>query len=414
MWMVWSRRLSSTMGDSKDFVKALTAAFKDTSVIEMFHSMFQPVIEDVSKDLQNKLNLWHKKFVEDIRSEMDVLRNKLKEKNDNIVKLENEIESLKNEQDCFEQYTRRNSLRISGVPESDHEDVGEKVLSLCNGKLRNPVKAIDIDHVHRVGRPGTGTRASVFKAKAVLRPGGRHPRSPWTLGDAAGVTSESAEAEVPPHGESATATDDNTTTSVDGDDDDADNTDMDYSKIYISEDLTRQRHFIFWKTTQAKKTRKIKDCWTTDGQIIIRNNANKIISINSLNDLINNTYTRYEWFIYMCANLRLWHTHEHVCAHMYAWNIIFNAKPNLDLIVSPLLWQIFQDFNVLFTVYVIIAIIVKPGRNRPQLGGSSGWSSMVLLKYCQTHQIAKICYESQGRCRIAKPLFSNCFHSLSM
>ena len=134
-----------------------------------------------------------------------------------------------------------------------------------------------------------GTRASVFKAKAVLRPGGRHPRSPWTLGDAAGVTSESAEAEVPPHGESATATDDNTTTNVDGDDDDADNTDMDYSKIYISEDLTRQRQFIFWKTRQAKKTHRIKDCWTTDGQIIIRNNANKIIPINSLNDLINNT-----------------------------------------------------------------------------------------------------------------------------
>ena len=289
------------MGDSKDFVKALAEAFKDTSVIEMFHSMFQPVIVDVSKDLQNKLNLWHKKFVEDIWSEMDVLRNNLKEKNDKIVKLENEIESLKTEQDRLEQYTRRNSLRISGLPESDHEDVCEKVLSLCNGKLRTPVKAIDIDRVHRVGRPGTGTRqilvkfatygtrASVFKAKAVLRPGGRHPRSPWTLGDAAGVTSESAEAEVPPHGESAIATDDNTTTNVDGDDDDADNTDMDYSKIYISEDLTRQRQFIFWKTRQAKKTYKIKDCWTTDGQIIIRNNANKIIPINSLNDLINNT-----------------------------------------------------------------------------------------------------------------------------
>ena len=90
-------------------------------------------------------------------------------------------------------------------------------------------------------------------------------------------------------GDSATVADANTTTSVDGDDDDADNTDMDYSKIYISEDLTRQRQFIFWKTRQAKKTHKIKDCWTTDGQIIIRNNANKIIPINSLNDLMNNT-----------------------------------------------------------------------------------------------------------------------------
>ena len=60
-------------------------------------------------------------------------------------------------------------------------------------KLRIPVEPNEIERVNRLGRPGGnprqilvkfatyGTRASVFKAKAVLRPGGRHPHAPWTL-----------------------------------------------------------------------------------------------------------------------------------------------------------------------------------------------------------------------------------------
>ena len=112
----------------------------------------------------------------------------------------------------------------------------------------------------------------------------------------------------------------------------------------------------------------------------------------------------------MCVKTCVCGIHMNMCAHICICEILYSML-NLtwNLIVSPLLWQIFQDFNVLFTVYVTIVIIVKPSRNRPQPGGSVGWSSMVLLKYCQTHQIVKICYESQGPCRIAKPLFSNCF-----
>ena len=84
------------------------------------------------------------------------------------------------------------SLRISGLPEGNNEDVCAKVLDLCNKKLRIPVEPNEIERVNRLGRPGGnprqilvkfatyGTRASVFKAKAVLRPGGRHPHAPWT------------------------------------------------------------------------------------------------------------------------------------------------------------------------------------------------------------------------------------------
>ena len=280
------------MGESVDFVKALTEAFKDTTVQDVFKSMFNPVMDDLAKDFENKMNVWHKKFVDDMRSEMDALRSNLKMKDDKIKNLEVEIASLKHDQDWLEQYTRRTSLRTSGLPEGNNEDVCTKVLDLCNKKLRIPVEPNEIERVNRLGRPGGsprqilvkfatyGTRASVFKAKAVLRPGGRHPHAPWTLGDAAGLAQAPDTTEAPSAAEETEDTGTN--------DDDADNdsdTHTDYSKVFISEDLTRDRQFMFWRARRAEKSKKIRDCWTTDGQIILRDNNNKIIPISTMKDL---------------------------------------------------------------------------------------------------------------------------------
>ena len=251
------------MGESVDFVKALTEAFKDTAVQDVFKSMFNPVMDDLAKDFENKMNVWHKKIVDDMRSEMDALRSNLKMKDDKIKNLEVEIAALKHDQDWLEQYTRRTSLRISGLPEENNEDVCTKVLDLCNKKLRIPVEPNEIERVNRLGRPGGsprqilvkfatyGTRASVFKAKAVLRPGGRHPHAPWTLGDAAGLAQAPDTTEAPSAAEETEDTGTN--------DDDADNdsdTHTDYSKFFISEDLTRDRQFMFGGPDGRRKARK--------------------------------------------------------------------------------------------------------------------------------------------------------------
>ena len=143
-----------------------------------------------------------------------------------------------------------------------------------------------------------------------LRPKGRHPHSPWTLGYAADVTPEPAAAKEPPLEEPTTD---------DDADDDYDEAGLDYSKIYISEDLTRQRQLIFWKCREAKKSKKIRDCWTTDGQIIIREckqgYSHKLAqwpgeySIDKM----------WIWYMrYMYIRLCLWDTHApsrvHICA----------------------------------------------------------------------------------------------------
>ena len=209
-------------------------------------------------------------------------------------------------------------------------------------KLRIPVKTSDIDLVHRVGGPGTvprqilvtfatyGTRTSVYKTKSVLLPGGRHPHSPWTLGGAAGVTSEPEAAKEPPP-EDPTTDDDA--------DDDYDEAGLDYSKIYISEDLTRQRQFIFWKCREAKKSKKMRDCWTTDGQIIIRDSANKVTPINSLNDLVKILSIRCECGICdICIFVCACDIHMHLRVYIYVRYSFHYIKPNLDqsIIILPL------------------------------------------------------------------------------
>ena len=131
---------------------------------------------------------------------------------------------------------------------------------LCNGKLRFPVKSSDIDHVHRVRRAGTvprqilvkfathGTRASVYKAKSVFRPRGRHPHSPWTLDDTAGVTSDPAAAEAPPP-EEPTADDDAV-------DDYGNGTGLDYSKNTFQRTLTGKGDLYFGNAEKPRNPRR--------------------------------------------------------------------------------------------------------------------------------------------------------------
>ena len=53
----------------------------------------------------------------------------------------------------LEQYTRKNSLRFSGLEECDNENPTDTVLKVCNDliKLETPVEVSDIDNAHRLG-----------------------------------------------------------------------------------------------------------------------------------------------------------------------------------------------------------------------------------------------------------------------
>ena len=241
-----------------------------------------------------------------VRAEMTALPQSVAAKDEVIGKLQDEISYLKDENDRLEQYSRRNSLRISGVPEIPNEEVMQCVLDICRHKLGVPVSREHIERAHCTGkkiegkaspRPilvkfsSYGPRDAVFKAKSVLRPGGRHPDQPWTLGVAAGLaptTMPANDLTIPHDSESErpvqpdneprqpASSEGESPTIIDN---------MDFSKVFISEDLTRNRQYLLWRARLAKKNKKLNDCWSHDGQIIIKDSNNKIVPIMSVKQL---------------------------------------------------------------------------------------------------------------------------------
>lgn len=53
--------------------------------------------------------------------------------------------------DDLEQYSRRNCLRVFGIPESDKEDTDEVIVTLAKNKLGVNIDQHDIDRSHRTG-----------------------------------------------------------------------------------------------------------------------------------------------------------------------------------------------------------------------------------------------------------------------
>jgi hypothetical protein len=154
-----------------------------------------------------------------IKTELTSVNKKLIEKDDKISELQKQVEDL-------QQYSRRNGLRISGIPEKPGEDTDKLVIDLAK-ELDVKISIAEISRSHRVGPPGiqrpilvkfTGYRKrnEVIRARSKLkgRPGP--------------------------------------------------------TKVYINEDLSRQRAKLAARARQMKKDGRITDSWTADSTVFIK------------------------------------------------------------------------------------------------------------------------------------------------
>ena len=264
--MVWGRRLSVTMGDQEEFKKALKETFADPDLLTFFKQVFKSVI---------------KEDMDDLRKEIGTLRDVIKAKDTKIDNLQTKVLNLETTVDNLEQYSRRNSIRISGVPELEHEDVPDRVLDLFNHKMGVSTQIVDIDRMHRVGKRGTDrprailvkfatyrARESVFKAKRYLKPGAERPlrNAPaWNLGHATGLAPEETEdpaqdAVIPEPREA-------------------------FSQVFLSEDLTEVRQSLLFQCRQARRAGKLMDCWSYDGLVTIKDVAGLIKRVKTVVEL---------------------------------------------------------------------------------------------------------------------------------
>ena len=132
--------------NQEDFVKAFKLALSDDSVIEKFDEKLMCSLRfeiNNLRDSNNQLKDQIAKFSSDnvqLKKEVSVLREIVKSKDQTINSLANRIENIESTLDKHEQYSRRNTLRISGIPEAEDEYLQGKVLHLFNHRLKlNPL-----------------------------------------------------------------------------------------------------------------------------------------------------------------------------------------------------------------------------------------------------------------------------------
>ena len=236
------------------------------------------------------------KALKPLKNEMQGLRDTLSKRDTRITELEKAVQKLTDLDDEKEQYMRRNSVRISGIPERAEEDPIQLVLSICNDvlKVSPPIRSEDIDRAHRVTKPDPGkqrpmlvkfatyqARNRVFQLRSIVRPRHRDPRRPW---QPIATIAADALSTVDDQGNSDGTPIDHQTAGppklIDLND-----VTVNTSTIFINEDLTRTRAELLFKARNGKRNKHITDCWTFDGVIRIKDldgNINRVTNQQQL------------------------------------------------------------------------------------------------------------------------------------
>ena len=155
--------------------------------------------------------------------------------------LRKRVITLENQVDASEQYSRRNLLRISGVPEfisahsasiadpltAPREDTDSFVLQMCED-LGVDMSLSEIDRSHRVGNGKKKPRDILVKF-ATYRSRNRLYKSRSKAKDNAK-----------------------------------------YTKVYVNEDLTKERSRLLYEARKLVKDEKFVGAWSYDGTILVK------------------------------------------------------------------------------------------------------------------------------------------------
>ena len=143
--------------------------------------------------------------------------------------LKRDVAQLQIENDHLEQYSRRQSLHVhNDWPEEPREDMDAKVIEMANKYLKIDIKRDQITQ-SRSEKPQGSPRPIIVKFVT--------HRNKSRLYNARGSLKM---------GGTETA------------------------KLFISEDLTKKRQSMYAEARQLKKNNFIQDCWTTDGNLFVR------------------------------------------------------------------------------------------------------------------------------------------------
>lgn len=171
--------------------------------------------------------------------------------------LKNELESSHDKFDDLGQYSRRNNIRIAGIPENDGQITETLVCNTLNQYLETPILPTEIDRCHRIFRPTAATNIQPKpKPKDIIVKFVSY-KSKASLMSKIPMEKLRADNESKPFDD----------------------------RIYVSDDITRTRSKILFMTRKLKKTKRIKDTYARDGRILIKTKTDRVFHVTTEKEL---------------------------------------------------------------------------------------------------------------------------------
>ena len=165
--------------------------------------------------------------LEGLTSTVNSLQSTVEDLQKDNTSLTERVETLEKKVDAAEQYSRRNCLRLSGVPENPSENTDVYIIDMARA-IDAEVTLDEIERSHRVGpvRPGRCRDIIVkFTSYRVRRK----------------IFGERVKTKV-----------------------------RGYEGVFINEDLTKPRNELLLKARKMAKSNLLKSAWSSDGTILVR------------------------------------------------------------------------------------------------------------------------------------------------
>ena len=201
-------------------------------ISDLMQASFQPqMVQIVQESFKSQVSDLVSSIVQGV---LQGLQTKVATLENENADLKNRVTSLETALDNAEQYSRRNCLKISGVPETTELSTDDYVCNLARA-IDVDLTIDDIDRSHRLGKPHTGAdqrakprdiivkfisyrkRASFYKARILTKSRG-------------------------------------------------------FQGVFINEHLTKTRAKLLYEARRRVKSKQLKSAWSSDGTVMIKLN----------------------------------------------------------------------------------------------------------------------------------------------
>ena len=252
--------------DGDTFKIHLLESLGDEAVAKKLQSIFAPSFDRITD------------AVKDLVKTNQALQQQLLEKEAVINHLQQKCEMLEDKLDDLEQWGRRGSIRIQGLPEEGSGQVEDKILALVNNDLSldPPLELAEIEVAHRLPHPRT-----------LRRPQGQRPTPEASAAGQSATASPATSAPTGPRMVIVKFASRRVKSRVMGVRKELKNVDVDkYPKpIYFQDDLTARRAKIAYQARQCKNARKIMDTWVIDSKVMVKDLNSHIHQVRTFKDI---------------------------------------------------------------------------------------------------------------------------------